>query len=139
LRDTWLILMNIYIRKRSLLQAQKSELWIITIKYLLLVNSLPKIWHKTFIGLMSCTVISKSYNKLSDKYIFWKAFYTSSHFKQFVYAVCGGHLVGIVLSHTQTMEFSLVQGWAIVLARGPLCGNRGWRRAAPFKMIAFIS
>jgi hypothetical protein len=31
------------------------------------------------------------------------------------------------------------QGWAIVLARGPLCGSGGWRRAAPFKMIAFIS
>jgi hypothetical protein len=33
----------------------------------------------------------------------------------------------------------LVQGWAIVLARGPLCGSGGWRKAAPFKMIAFIS
>jgi hypothetical protein len=33
----------------------------------------------------------------------------------------------------------LDQGWAIVLARGPLCGSGGWRRAAPFKMIAFIS
>jgi hypothetical protein len=33
----------------------------------------------------------------------------------------------------------LAQGWAIVLARGPLCGSVGWRRAAPFKIIAFIS
>jgi hypothetical protein len=33
----------------------------------------------------------------------------------------------------------LGQGWAIVLAQGPLCGSGGWRRAAPFKMIAFIS
>jgi hypothetical protein len=31
------------------------------------------------------------------------------------------------------------RGGQIVLARGPLCGSGGWRRAAPFKMIAFIS
>jgi hypothetical protein len=33
----------------------------------------------------------------------------------------------------------LEQGWAIVLARGPLCGSGGWQRAAPSKIIAFIS
>jgi hypothetical protein len=38
-----------------------------------------------------------------------------------------------------TFFYGLVQGWAIVLARGPLCGSGGWRRAAPFKIIAFIS
>jgi hypothetical protein len=27
---------------------------------------------------------------------------------------------------------ALVQGWAVVLARGPLCGSRDWRRAAHF-------
>lgn len=31
------------------------------------------------------------------------------------------------------------QGWAIVLARGPLCGSVFYRRAAPFKMIVFFS
>jgi hypothetical protein len=35
--------------------------------------------------------------------------------------------------------FTLGQGWAIVFARGPFCGSGGWRRAAHFKMIAFIS
>jgi hypothetical protein len=39
---------------------------------------------------------------------------------------------------TKELNF-LMQGWAIVLARGPLCGSGGWRRAASFKMIAFIS